>query len=88
MNKIRKRVFSIMMVIVTLITTGFTSSTSAFASKLVLNEKTGYSYNDVSPYLGYSIVHDNVFITKQVESDGTVDAVMTEEINSFLETIL
>ncbi len=39
MNKIRKRVFSIMMVIVTLITTGFTSATSAFASKLVLNEK-------------------------------------------------
>ena len=36
LNNIRKRVFSIMIVIVTLITIFFTSATPAFASKLVL----------------------------------------------------
>jgi uncharacterized membrane protein len=46
LNNIRKRVFSIMMVIVTLITTFFTSATSAFASKLVLGELENYQIID------------------------------------------
>jgi uncharacterized membrane protein len=46
LNKIRKRVFSIMMVIVTLITTFFTSATPALASKLVLGELENYPIID------------------------------------------
>lgn len=59
-----KQLTAITLIVATIITTLFTSSTTIQASELVLNETTGYSYTGVSPHLGYAYTHDPLYIMK------------------------
>lgn len=62
-KNILKRVTTCFMVLVTVCSTLFTTSTPVFASSLALDERTEYSYTGVSPITGYSITH-SVYVLK------------------------
>lgn len=64
LKNISRKAMTCLMVLVTVCTSFLATSTTAFASELDLNEKTGYSYTGVSPHLGYAITHDNIPIMK------------------------
>ncbi|WP_373180104.1 hypothetical protein [Enterococcus durans] len=62
-RKLSKKIISGFLAVLTLITSLLSSATPAFASSLVLDERTGYSYTGYSPNVGYSMTH-NVFVLK------------------------
>lgn len=64
LKKLSKKAMTCLMILVSVFTSVFATSTTAFASELVLNETTGYSYTGVSPHLGYAITHDNIYVMK------------------------
>lgn len=62
-RKLSKKIISGFLAVLTLITSLLSSATPAFASSLVLDERTSYSYTGYSPNVGYSMTH-NLFVLK------------------------
>jgi hypothetical protein len=64
LKNLSKKAMTCLMILVSLVTSLFSTTTTVFASELVLNETTGYSYTGVSPHLGYAVTHDNLYVMK------------------------
>lgn len=62
-KNIFKKLVTCLMIAATVGTSLFTNAIPVFASSLVLDERTEYSYTGVSPITGYSITH-NIFVLK------------------------
>lgn len=62
-KSILKKMITSLMVVVTVLTTIFANGTTAFASSLVLDERTEYSYTGTSPITGTTITH-SMFVLK------------------------
>ncbi|WP_253197684.1 SpaA isopeptide-forming pilin-related protein [Clostridium algidicarnis] len=62
-NKLLQKFLGILMVLATIISTFFTSSTPVQASTLVLDENTGYYYTGVPVHLGYTLTQ-SIYVLK------------------------
>lgn len=63
-EKLPKKFISMLLVLITTITTIFTSVIPVYASDLDMGEVTGYSYKGISPHLGVEVYHKNIYKMK------------------------
>lgn len=77
--KFLRKSIGVLMVLITIISTFFSTSTPVHASDLVVEGGTGYKYTGISPFTGQMVTHDPIYFMK-------VDGKMTFCIESGIMT--